>query len=37
MQWLPHAYKITGKDRWERKIYDNGIDGTPSCTNEILK
>lgn len=35
MQWLPHTYKITGKDRWERKIYDKGI-GTNSCSNEIV-
>lgn len=37
MQWLPHTYKITGKDRWERKINDQGIPGTPNCNNEIVK
>jgi hypothetical protein len=36
MQWLPHIYKITGKDRWERKVYDKGIPSTRSCSNEIV-
>jgi hypothetical protein len=37
MQWLPHQYKITGKDRWERKINAKGVPNTPSCVNEIIK
>lgn len=36
MQWLPREYKTTGKDRWERKIYDLGLPGTDNCKNEIV-
>jgi len=37
LQWLPTDYKIGGKDQWERKIYDNGIPGTPYCNSAIVK
>lgn len=37
MQWLPTTYKITGKDRWERKIYDNPNIESPACNNEVVR
>lgn len=34
MQWLPTRYKITGKDRWERKIY--ALSDSSSCKQELV-
>jgi len=37
LQWLPHDYKINGKDRWERKIYHNKSYNGPTCQPEIVE
>ena len=42
LQWLPMQIKTCTSwyralDRFERKIYDNGIPNTDACTNVIIK
>ena len=41
LQWLPVQIKTCNEwycvDRFERKIYDNGIANTDACTNVIVK
>ena len=41
LQWLPLQIKTCSAwyciDRFERKIYDNGIPNTDACTNVIIK
>lgn len=34
MQWLPTRYKITGKDRWERKVY--ALSDTSTCKQVLV-